>query len=124
MNPLREWLFDADEVDGAASSTSPRCVWLPDPAAGAAGRAETYLTSTVAQPDTGESEAEQLLAKYRDHIDVLKAEATVEREARLEAERKIVEGQRNEAERKLANVTRAFRSLAAALLEDDAPDRT
>jgi hypothetical protein len=115
-NPFREWLFDADDVDREARGTSSTAVWLPDETA----PRSPDSSGEWAEVDHGLGlERDRLLTDYRDHVDVLTAEAAVEREVRLVAERRIVEAERDNALRELKRVERAFRSLAATVLADD-----
>jgi hypothetical protein len=102
--------LDADEIDKEAGGTSSGGLWVDH---GSESRA--IEDGAVVRGD-GSAQRDRLVGEYRDQIDVLMAEAAVEREARLVAERRIVEGERDNALRELRRVERAFQALAAEVV--------
>lgn len=62
---------------------------------------------------------DHLVTEYRDQLDVLMTEVAIEREHRLIAEKRVIEIERDSALRELRRVERAFRALAAEVVEDE-----
>ena len=109
QNPLRSWLFDAEELDRSTGTTSEMAIWL--------NIDQRVLPAT---PDV----ATTLVEKYRDQLELTTAEAFAEREARLIAEREIVVQERDSARRELDRIVRTFTAVTSALLEDTHSPKT
>ncbi len=109
-NPLREWLFDAESIDAQAEGTSEACLWVRDlRSMDGPGDEHPVPAQAAVTPDV-------LLGDLRDHVEILKTEAAVEREHRLQAEKRVVEAERDTALRELRRVQHAFRALAASVV--------
>lgn len=68
------------------------------------------------------ADGDRLLGAYRDQIDLVVAEAAVERDARVVAERRLIEKERDDALRKQSQLRRAFLALAAEIAGTDSSD--
>lgn len=116
-NPLREWLFDADAVDAQAQATSDACLWvrMAEESPSALRQAEQTAVTSYG-PD---AEGQPLLDSYREHNEMLKTEVALEREHRLQTERRVVEVERDNALRELRRIQRAYRALVAELVDEE-----
>jgi hypothetical protein len=100
LNPLREWLFDADYIDSKSGGTCTSAVWIQGDSTDT--RQERF-------------EAARLLSRYRDEGDLLRAEVVVEREGRLEADRRAVQARLEGTEAARAEAVAEVHRLRTAL---------
>lgn len=107
INPLRVWLADAEAVDGRSGRDPGTSVWIPE------------LKTQDLRVVVGRDPQAGLLERYRDALDFAKSEIAAEREARLVAEREVVERERDEARRDATRARRLLASLGAAISESE-----
>ena len=106
-NPLAVWLFDAENVDLTAGSTSQSAVWIQTD--------DKDLAIDRASPS-------DLADRYREQLELRTAEAFAEREARLVAEREIVVRERDAARTELDRVRHTVTAFMSAIFDEHPGD--
>jgi hypothetical protein len=102
-NPLAVWLFDAEDVDRTAGSTSRSAVWLQTD--------DRDLAIDRISPS-------DLADRYREQLELRTAEAFAEREARLVAEREVVARERDAARTELERVRHTVTAFMTAMFAE------